>query len=129
MSDCPDCENTGFAYDGEGDLFPCPNWRHRCRPSLEEIADHIKRGVEPPRPYKIPIERGEERSPSGVNRMGLYLVKPKEGDAKPRLVKASTQSGALRHVAKDAYSIVVAKPEECLALGKDGVEIEDASAE
>lgn len=61
MSECPDCDETGVDYDGDGQPFPCRNWRHRCRPSLEEIADCLNRGVEPPRPYMLPEPR-EERN-------------------------------------------------------------------
>jgi hypothetical protein len=58
LSDCPDCENEGFVWcDGGEDEGPllrvrCTNWRHGCGPSLKEIADAIREGREPPRPYR-----------------------------------------------------------------------------
>lgn len=63
MSDCPDCDNTGFTeeyaemWDDSGrDVgyfyrLDCRNWRHNRGPSLEEIAAAIRKGREPPHSY------------------------------------------------------------------------------
>jgi hypothetical protein len=51
MSECPDCEETGVDYDGDGQPFRCRNWRHRVAPSLEEIASCLRQGIEPPRTH------------------------------------------------------------------------------
>lgn len=67
MSECPDCDETGFLLEWEEDYdgeplhghpirVPCQNWRHSVRPSLEQIADCLKRGVEPPRTHSIKKE-------------------------------------------------------------------------
>jgi hypothetical protein len=61
--------------------------------------------------------------------MALYVITPKDGESKKRLVDAPTRSAALRHVAADAFNIDVASPMECVALGKDGVEVEKVAAE
>jgi hypothetical protein len=54
MSECLACEETGVVYDGDGQPFPCPDWRHRCRPTLSEIASALREGREPPRNYMLP---------------------------------------------------------------------------
>lgn len=66
MSDCPDCDNTGFVEEyaeiwDEADRDvgywyrrDCRNWRHRCRPTLGEIAAALREGRELPRGYMLP---------------------------------------------------------------------------
>lgn len=54
MSECPDCEETGFDRDWDGNPFSCRNWRHRSRPTLGEIAAALSEGREPPRNYMLP---------------------------------------------------------------------------
>lgn len=54
MSDCPDCDNEGFVWADGGDDEPlmqvrCTNWRHRCLPTLDQIASAIRDGRELPR--------------------------------------------------------------------------------
>jgi hypothetical protein len=46
-------ESYGDELRGEWYRLPCRNWRHRCRPSLEEITAAIREGIEPPRPYML----------------------------------------------------------------------------
>jgi len=46
----------------------------------------------------------------------IYIIKPKTGTAKPRLVWASHPSNALRHVANDTLSVEMATHEELAAL-------------
>lgn len=66
MSDCPQCDNVGWTdeyaerWDADGNQvgswyrLQCRNWRHRCRPTLEEIATALRNGMEPPHSYMIP---------------------------------------------------------------------------
>ena len=46
-----------------------------------------------------------------------------------RLIRASTPAQARNHVANELLSVKVAEPEECVTLGKQGVEIEEAKPE
>jgi hypothetical protein len=66
VSDCPDCDNAGFIeeyaeiWDDAGRdtgywyRLDCRNWRHRCGPSLEEIARALREGRDPPHMYMLP---------------------------------------------------------------------------
>ena len=64
MSDCPDCENTGFTWElsetpgdelkGEWHRSPCRNWRHRVRPTLAQIASALREARDPPPTHMIP---------------------------------------------------------------------------
>lgn len=70
--------------------------------------------------------------------MPTYLLKttlissPLEG-RKPivveRLVDAKNVAQAIRHVAKDTITCEVAGAQDCVRLGKAGVDVETASAE
>ena len=48
--------------------------------------------------------------------------------SEPRLVRATTQSQALRHVASDSFRVKVASQDELVEHVGNGVEVEDASA-
>lgn len=56
--------------------------------------------------------------------MALYAVRNK-ATGKIRLVDAPTNSGALRHVAGDEFSVTIPKPREVAKLVADGVTVED----
>lgn len=59
----------------------------------------------------------------------VYLVaeKREDSEANPvrrRLVRASHQANALRHVAEDVFSVSLATQEDLIALVSDGVQVE-----
>lgn len=58
----------------------------------------------------------------------IYTVKRKDAQ-KPRLVRATTQAQALRHVALDEYAVEVAGQDELVRALHDGVDVETATTE
>jgi len=59
----------------------------------------------------------------------LVRIQQKDGSTVTRLVDAKRESQALAHVVADTISIDRATTQECVELGKAGVEIERASGE
>lgn len=57
----------------------------------------------------------------------IYVVK--RADAKPRLVRSTSQAQALRHVALDEYTVDVASQDELVLAIHAGVDVETASAD
>jgi len=57
----------------------------------------------------------------------IYIVN--RADSKPRLVRATSQPQALRHVALDEYTVDVASQDELVRALHDGVDVETAKAE
>lgn len=63
-------------------------------------------------------------SEAAAGRTRIYVV---ASDGKPfRLVDATSAAQALRHVAKDAYQVTVAKTRDVAFLMAKGVTVEDA---
>jgi hypothetical protein len=68
MSDCPECDNVGYIDEFVENLDdedtgtwyrrPCRGWRHRMRPTLEEIASALREGREPPHSHLLPLPSG-----------------------------------------------------------------------
>lgn len=54
----------------------------------------------------------------------IYVVSPKAGGGKPRLVRAGHPSHALRHVADDSYTVTVASHDDLERLLPAGVAVE-----
>jgi len=62
--------------------------------------------------------------------MPVYHIQPvKDQHQADRLVKASNIAQALRHVAKNSFTVELAEPEECVDLGAAGVKVEQAGEE
>lgn len=61
----------------------------------------------------------------------IYSVTPKvdTGPVRPRLIRASNQAQALRHVAKDTLNVVVASQNDLVSGLTSGITVEDAAAE
>jgi hypothetical protein len=59
----------------------------------------------------------------------IYTIVPKEGDGKPRLVRATHPSTALSHVARQAFEVRVATQNDLEAFLPAGVKVEDVKAE
>lgn len=64
----------------------------------------------------------------------VYLVAEKRADSEAnpvrrRLVRATHQANALRHVAQQAYEVRVATVDDVLALTAKGVQVESIHAE
>lgn len=57
----------------------------------------------------------------------IYVVK-RQDDHKSRLVRATSQPTALRHVALDEYSVEVASQEDLVEALSIGAQVEDASS-
>jgi hypothetical protein len=55
----------------------------------------------------------------------IYIVK--RDDSKPRLVRATSQPQALRHVALDEYTVEVAGQDELVLAIHAGVDVETAT--
>lgn len=58
----------------------------------------------------------------------IYTVWEQDDPLPPRLVRASTKSQALRHVAEDTFSVAVASQEALLDCVQRGVDVEDAGS-
>ena len=58
----------------------------------------------------------------------IYAVKH-QSESGPRLVRATSQSAALRHVAQDEYQTRVASQDDLVIALHNGAEVETASAE
>ncbi|HET7663864.1 MAG TPA: hypothetical protein VFK31_09525 [Rhodanobacteraceae bacterium] len=61
-----------------------------------------------------------------MNTTRIYTVWNKADPLKPRLVRASNKSQALRHVAEDTFGVSVASQEALLDCIQRGVDVEDA---
>lgn len=59
----------------------------------------------------------------------IYVVKSTEGEAKPRLVRATHPSTARSHVATQAYEVHVASQNDLEALLSQGIKVENVKAE
>jgi hypothetical protein len=59
----------------------------------------------------------------------IYIIKPKTGDVKPRLVRAGHPSTALQHVAKDTLTVSVASQNDLEAAFLAGIKVEKVGAE
>lgn len=58
-----------------------------------------------------------------------YVVTPVDSSIEPRLVEATSQAQALRHVALDTLGVKVAGGIEVARLMESGVQLEKAKAE
>lgn len=58
-----------------------------------------------------------------------YLIRRRDGTGAPRMVEASSQAAALRHVAVDTYAVEVPSAIEAIRLMQTGVEIETVKVE
>jgi hypothetical protein len=61
----------------------------------------------------------------------IYLVKPKAGDGRHRLVRAASQAAALRHVVEDTLEVALASQDDLVRvlLKHDGAKVEAVNAE
>lgn len=59
----------------------------------------------------------------------IYIIKPKDGDAKARLVRATHPSTALQHIAKDTLTVKVASQNDLEAAFLAGIKVEKLGAE
>ena len=58
----------------------------------------------------------------------IYVVRDTANESK-RLVRASTQAQAIRHVVKDRFEVTVADQETLVFMMSNGAMVEDAAAE
>jgi hypothetical protein len=59
----------------------------------------------------------------------IYAVKPKGSEGPPRLIRASTQAQAMRHVARDTLQCAVASQDDIVTAINAGAKVETSSDE
>jgi hypothetical protein len=61
----------------------------------------------------------------------IYLIRPKNGTGKSRLVRAGTPAAALRHVVEDTLEVSLASQDDLVRVltSQDGAKVEAVNAE